>query len=195
MWTLPLFSTKGIFCLFNILLTWAASPSTVKKTFLCFFIDFSVARGGDWIDSNVANDCGCSVAKVTAVKENSNLLDLTKSAINDIYQEGSDEYNIINANRSYYGALVNYLLTNLTHQFNNAESVPNFPNSIPVVFGGGTSLVKGFMEIVGEQFNQEEFPIEVKEFILVEDAHTAVARGCLSEAQIIEEEENETDEK
>ena len=44
-------------------------------------------------------------------------LDLTKSAINDIYQEGSDEYNIINAIRSYYGALVNYLLTNLTNLF------------------------------------------------------------------------------
>jgi hypothetical protein len=156
-------------------------------------LSFSVARGGDWIDQNVANDCGCPVAKVTSVKESSNNLDLTKSAINDIYQEGSEEYNIINAIRSYYGALVNYLLTNLTNQFNNAESVPNFPDSIPVVFGGGTALVKGFMEVVGEQFNQEEFPIQVKEFTLVEDAHTAVARGCLSEAQLIEEEENEND--
>ena len=51
------------------------------------------------------------------------------------------------------------------------------------------------MEVVGEQFNQEEFPIQVKEFTLVEDAHTAVARGCLSEAQLIEEEEGETEEK
>ena len=158
-------------------------------------LSFSVARGGDWIDENVAADCGVSIAKVTAVKENSSNLDLTKSAINDIYQEGSDEYNIINAIRSYYGALVNYLLTNLTHQFNNAESVPNFPDSIPVVFGGGTALVKGFMEVVGEQFNQEDFPIQVKEFTLVEDAHTAVARGCLSEAQLIEEEEGENKEE
>ena len=154
-------------------------------------LSFSVARGGDWIDKNVASDCGCSIAKVIAVKENSQNLDLTKSAINDIYQEGSDEYNIINAIRSYYGALINYLLTNLAHQFNNAESVPNFPDSIPIVFGGGTSLVKGFMEVVNEQFNQDDFPIQVKEFTLVEDAHTAVARGCLSEAQLIEEEEGE----
>ena len=86
-------------------------------------------------------------------------------------------------------------MTNLTNQFNNAESVPNFPDSVPVVFGGGTALVKGFMEIVGEQFNQDEFPIPVKEFTLVEDAHTAVARGCLSEAQLIEEEDGETNEK
>ena len=158
-------------------------------------LSFSVARGGDWIDKNVAADCGVTEAKVIAVKENSDKLDLTKSTVGDIYQEGSDEYNIINAIRSYYGALVNYLLTNLTNQFNNAESVPNFPESVPVVFGGGTALVKGFMEIVNEQFNQDEFPINVKEFNLVEDAHTAVARGCLSEAQLIEEEEGESDEK
>ena len=158
-------------------------------------LSFSVARGGDWIDKNVASDCGCSIAKVIAIKENSKNLDLTKSTINDIYQEGSDEYNIINAIRSYYGALINYLLTNLAHQFNNAESVPNFPDSIPIVFGGGTSLVKGFMEVVNEQFNQDDFPIQVKEFTLVEDAHTAVARGCLSEAQLIEEEEGETNEE
>ena len=147
------------------------------------------------MDKNVASDCGCSIAKVIAIKENSKNLDLTKSAINDIYQEGSDEYNIINAIRSYYGALINYLLTNLANQFNNAESVPNFPESIPIVFGGGTALVKGFMEVVNEQFNQDDFPIQIKEFTLVEDAHTAVARGCLSEAQLIEEEEGENNEK
>ena len=152
-------------------------------------LSFSVARGGDWIDENVANDCGVTKAKVISIKENSQNLDLTKSSINDIYQEGSDEYNIINAIRSYYGALINYLMTNLAHQFNNAESVPNFPNPIPIVFGGGTSLVKGFLQVVGEQFNQDEFPIQISDIKLVEDAHTAVARGCLSEAELIEEEE------
>ena len=152
-------------------------------------LSFSVARGGDWVDANVAADCGVTPAKVISIKENSQNLDLTKSAINDIYQEGSDEYNIINAIRSYYGALINYLLTNLAHQFNNAESVPNFPDAIPIVFGGGTSLVKGFLQVVGEQFNQDEFPIQISDIKLVEDAHTAVARGCLSEAELIEEEE------
>ena len=155
-------------------------------------LSFSVARGGDWIDENVATDCGVSIAKVTTIKENSNLLDLTKSAINDIYQEGSDEYNIINAIRSYYGALVNYLLTNLAHQFENAEKVPNFPNPVPIVIGGGTCLVKGFMEVFMEQFDQENFPVQIKEVVLVEDAHTAISRGCLSEAQLISEEQDET---
>ena len=51
------------------------------------------------------------------------------------------------------------------------------------------------MDVVGEQFNQDEFPIPVSTFTLVEDDHTAVARGCLSEAQLIEEEDSETDKK
>ena len=158
-------------------------------------LSFSVARGGDWIDENVANDCGVSKAKVIAVKENSSNLDLTKSAINDIYQEGSDEYNIHKCYSKLLWSISQLFVDKLTNQFNNAESVPNFPDSVPVVFGGGTALVKGFMEVVSEQFNQEEFPIPVKEFTLVEDAHTAVARGCLSEAQLIEEEEGEAKEE
>ena len=86
-------------------------------------------------------------------------------------------------------------MTNLKHQFENAEKVPQFQDSVPIVIGGGTSLVKGFMEVFMEQFNQEEFPIKVSEVVLVEDAHTAVARGCLSEAQLIEEEEGENQEE
>ena len=155
-------------------------------------LSFSVARGGDWIDKNVAVDCGCSIAKVIAVKENSQLLDLRKSAINDIYQEGSEEYNIINAIRSYYLALINYLFVNLTNQFNNLDTVPQFPTPVPIVFGGGSVLVKGFLDIVNEQFNQDEFPIEISEIKIVDDSHTSIARGCLSEAQLISEEKDET---
>ena len=155
-------------------------------------LTFSVTRGGDWIDENVANDTGVSKAKVQSVKENSNLLDLTKGKIQDIYQEEGEEYNVIHAIRSYYGALINYLLTNLKHQFENATDVPQFPNPIPIVIGGGTSLVNGFLDVFNEQFNQDDFPIQIKEIRLIDDAHTAVSRGCLSEAQLIEEDEDES---
>ena len=93
--------------------------------------------------------------------------------------------------RSYYGALINYLLTNLRVQFEGVENVPNFPEPVPIVIGGGTSLVKGFLDVFNEQFDQDEFPIPVSEIILIEDAHVAVARGCLSEAQLIEEDDED----
>ena len=154
-------------------------------------LSFAVSRGGDWVDENTSADTGVPVAKVTATKENSSTLDLSKSQISNIYDEDSSEANVLIALRSYYGALVNYLLTNLKHQFENAEKVPQFQKPVPIVIGGGTSLVKGFMEVFMEQFNQDEFPIPVSEVKLIEDAHTAVSRGCLSEAQLIEEDEVE----
>ena len=152
-------------------------------------LSFSVRRGGDWIDECVATDTGVSKAKVTKINESSMNLDLKKSTINDIYEEWTEEANVLIAIRSYYGALVNYLLTNLRVQFEGIDNVPNFPDPVPIVIGGGTSLVNGFLDVFNEQFDQSEFPIPISEIVLIEDAHTAVARGCLSEAQLIEEED------
>jgi hypothetical protein len=154
-------------------------------------LSFSVSRGGDWIDENVSMDTGVSRAKVTSIKENSNTLDLSSANYQNIYEEETDEANVLIAIRSYYGALVNYLLTNLKVQFEGVENVPNFPDPVPIVIGGGTSLVKGFLDVFNEQFDQNDFPIPISEIIHIEDAHTAVARGCLSEAQLIEEDDEE----
>ena len=52
-------------------------------------------------------------------------------------------------------------------------------------------MVTGFLDVFNEQFDQSEFPIPVSEIVLIEDAHTAVARGCLSEAQLAEEDEED----
>jgi hypothetical protein len=154
-------------------------------------LSFSVSRGGDWVDDNVSMDTGVSKAKVTNIKESSSSLDLSSGTYNDIYEEGTDEANVLIAIRSYYGALINYLLTNLKVQFEGVENVPNFPEPVPIVIGGGTSLVKGFLDVFNEQFDQNDFPIPISEIILIEDAHTAVARGCLSEAQLIEEDDED----
>ena len=154
-------------------------------------LSFSVSRGGDWVDENVSMDTGVSKAKVTNIKESSDTLDLSSANYQNIYEEDTDEANVLIAIRSYYGALVNYLLTNLKVQFEGVENVPNFPNAVPIVIGGGTSLVKGFLDVFNEQFDQNEFPIPISEIIHIEDAHTAVARGCLSEAQLIEEDDED----
>ena len=154
-------------------------------------LSFSVSRGGDWVDDNVSMDTGVSKAKVTNIKESSDTLNLSKGVYQDIYEEGTDEANVLIAIRSYYAALINYLLTNLKVQFEGVENVPNFPEPVPIVIGGGTSLVKGFLDVFNEQFDQDEFPIPISEIILIEDAHTAVARGCLSEAQLIEEDKED----
>ena len=154
-------------------------------------LSFSVSRGGDWVDDNVSMDTGVSKAKVTYIKESSTTLDLSSATYQNIYEEDTDEANVLIAIRSYYGALINYLLTNLKVQFEGVENVPNFPDAVPIVIGGGTALVKGFLDVFNEQFDQDEFPIPISEIVLIADAHSAVARGCLSEAQLTEEDDNE----
>ena len=52
-------------------------------------LSFSVSRGGDWIDECVSQDTGYQKLKVTNIKESSKNLDLKKSTINDIYEEGT----------------------------------------------------------------------------------------------------------
>tara|TARA_Y100001938_G_C8049660_1_gene410971 strand:- start:176 stop:1225 length:1050 start_codon:yes stop_codon:yes gene_type:complete len=160
-------------------------------------LTFAVTRGGDWVDENVSADTGVSKPKVQNIKESATLIDLSKGVQDDIYGDGTGEEqkNVLHAIRSYYGVLINYLLTNLQHQFEGADKMPNFPDKVPIVIGGGTCLVKGFIDVFNEQFDQEKFPIPVKEIRIIEDSHTSISRGCLSEAQLIEEEENETDEK
>ena len=133
------------------------------------------------------------LSKVTNIKESSSTLKLSKGVYNDIYEEGTEESNVLIAIRSYYGALVNYLLTNLRVQFEGIDNVPNFPDPVPIVIGGGTALGKGFLDVFNEQLDQTEFPIPISEIVLIEDAHTAVARGCLSEAQLVEEDEEDND--
>ena len=48
-------------------------------------------------------------------------------------------------------------------------------------------LVKGFLEVFKEQFKQKEFPINISEIKIVDEPLTAVARGCLIEAELEEE--------
>jgi len=58
---------------------------------------------------------------------------------------------------------------------------------VPIVIGGGTSMIKGFIEVFKAQFNQKEFPINISEIKLVEEPLTAVARGCFMDAALEDE--------
>lgn len=147
-------------------------------------LTFAVTRGGDFIDEHVGLDTGISKAKAQYIKESSNI-DLHKSD-DGMYEDNLGESNVQSAIRSYYGVLIKYLLANLKKQFEAADSIPNFPEPVPLVIGGGTVLVKGFVDFFKSQLESVDLPIPISEVILVESSHTAVARGCLADA-VIEE--------
>jgi len=139
-------------------------------------LNFSTSKAGDWIDENVARDTGTSKAKAQYIKEDGGY-SLIGNADRSMEQQ---------AVRTYYEALIRYLLSNIAKQF-ESTTMPNFPKAVPIVLGGGTAMVKGFLEVFKEQFKQKEFPMNISEIRIVEEPLTAVARGCLIEAQLEEE--------
>jgi hypothetical protein len=130
---------------------------------------FSTSRGGDWIDNNVANVLGIKPAKAALIKEKG--VDLMKPKTRE-----EDAIAI------YYRNLINYTLTNIKERFLAAENMPSFPDSIAIVFSGGTALAGSFIELVRAVFKEMEFPIPVKELRLASDPLNATAKGALTAA-------------
>jgi hypothetical protein len=144
-------------------------------------LQFSVSKSGDWIDKQVASDCGVSIAKAQQIKEKGDYSIAPGESV------GTREHNAI---KTYYAALIRYVLANIAQQFEDSDEMPTFPNAVPIVVGGGTSMPEGFIELFEEQFTNKDFPLDISEIRLVDEPLTAVARGCYSEA-VLENEEDE----
>ncbi len=144
-------------------------------------INFALSKSGDWVDKQVATDCGIPVARAQQIKEKSNYSIAPNASLD------TREHNAI---KTYYSSLIRYILANIAKQFSESDNVPTFPNPVPIVIGGGTSMPKGFIALFEEQFTQSQFPIEVSEIRLAEEPFIAVSKGCLEIAKL----ENEEDE-
>lgn len=157
-------------------------------------INFSVARSGDWVDENVARDTATPKAQVQFIKE-SGEIDLSSPKV--VFDGGEAKVSesvpksqVHAAIKSYYGVLITYILSNIANQFNNAKTMPAFPNPVPIAIGGGTAMLPGFKDLFKEQLDKLNFPIPVSEIRIVENTHEGVALGCLNEA-MLEEEDSE----
>jgi actin-like ATPase involved in cell morphogenesis len=138
-------------------------------------LTFSTSKAGDFISENVARDCGITKAKATYIKEKGDY-SISPKAIEIRSREQQ-------AIKTYYEVLIRYLLANIEKQFTSTQ-MPTFPNAVPIVCGGGTTMVNGFIEVFKDQFNQKGFPIDISDITLVKEPLTAVARGCLKDAEL-----------
>ncbi len=129
-------------------------------------LSFSTARGGDWVDTNVAQVLGIKRARATSIKEGGVDLRAPKNREEQ-------------AVAIYYRELIHYTLGLIKRRFESKSDRPDFPDPVDVVFAGGTSLVGGFIELAREELSKLEFPIPVKQVRLAEDPLHAVSKGCL----------------
>ena len=153
------FTGIGISCgggLFNVCVCYKTVPA----------IAFSISRGGDWIDENVARVTGIPTSRATLVKEKGVDLMNPKNRV--------EEAIVI-----YYRNQINYMLENLKKEMTSSQSVPTFPEPVSIVCGGGTTLIKGFEEVFRDEFEKINFPIEIREIRRAADPLNSVARGSL----------------
>lgn len=137
--------------------------------------EFSVARSGDWIDSNVARMTGQPRTKVLRVKEK-------KLDFNNI--DKNDE--IILALECYYEELINYVFGIFAKRFGSSKGSIDHP--IDLVLSGGTACPKGFDQKVKVMLAKMSLPFEIREVRLAgggdpDKMLKAVARGCYVRAK------------
>jgi actin-like ATPase involved in cell morphogenesis len=153
------FTGIGISCgggMFNVAVSYRTLPA----------LSFSTARGGDWIDRNVANVLGIKSSRATALKE--------KGV--DLRNPRTREEQAIDL---YYRELIRYTLTEIKKRFESSEDMPQFPDPVDIVFAGGTSKIGGFIDVVRDELSRIQFPIPIKEVRRADDPLTSCARGAL----------------
>lgn len=135
-------------------------------------MDFSVARGGDWIDAHAAKATGSTSARMCAIKEKGGF-DLSNP------EKGNRDQEAISL---YIRALIKYCLENIAIQFRKVQATLDLPEPIPFIISGGTSRAGGFLEVFKQEFEEikrKGFPIKIKEIRPAKDPMTAVAEGLL----------------
>ena len=132
-------------------------------------VQFSLTRGGDWIDQSVGK----------AIDERPSLIQIEKEegSIDILKPEGK----IQEAIAVYYNVLISYALDNITFELGRVK-LPAFREEIPVVVSGGLTLAGGFVDKFNSIVTTKEFPFKIKEVRKAGDPMTCVANGCLMAA-------------
>jgi len=135
-------------------------------------MEFSLARGGDWIDAQSAQALGTTASRMCTIKE---------KGINLAAPVGREQEALV----VYYKSLINYALKHIAKQF-KAEQSDTELTAIPIVVSGGTSLPDGFIEVFESVFDKKHrkrFPLEISEVRRASNPMTAVAEGLLVQAR------------
>jgi len=132
-------------------------------------VQFSLIRGGDWIDQSVANALDERPSMIQVEKEDGDI-DL-------INPEGK----IQEALSVYYSVLVGYALDNISYELDRVK-LPSFRSEIPIIVSGGLTLANGFTNKFEDVISGKKLPFNIKEVRRAKDPMTAVANGCLMAA-------------
>lgn len=138
--------------------------------------EFSINKSGDFIDQESSKACGVAESIINHIKERK--LDLTK----DEFSVSPEERALIFTHRH----VIKNTITTLVKTF-SSNNTANIIEPVPIIVSGGTTLPKGFVEMLEEELKTSKLPFEYTEVTPVADRLTSVAKGCLIYANSLED--------
>ena len=138
-------------------------------------MEFALTRGGDWIDDNVAMAVGTIPNRVVAIKEKD-------FDINRFDAGRKKERKVREALGYYYTSLINHVVTSSLNELEKRDLDLGFPDSIPLIISGGTSLAGGFLNLIRQQVERVNWPLDLSEIRYAGDPLSCVSQGCLIKA-------------
>ncbi len=130
-------------------------------------LNFSVQKGGDYIDTMVGASVGEPATRIKMIKEGT--LNLA-STPQDRVETALD---------IYYVDLVSHLLNTLEHELKTTDKMPNINNALPIALSGGTVLPKGFKDLFEKGLRKVNLPVEISEVRIADDPLNTTAKGAM----------------
>ena len=142
--------------------------------------EFSVARGGNWIDLKSAKALGITSASITQIKEKG--IDLLNPSTGD-----KDEIDERTAIVHHYDSLIKYVHDKMVERLVLMKGSINLPGPVPIIISGGTSMPNGFIELFEDCLKKsDKFPFKISEVRRAKNPLKAVANGLLVKAKMEE---------
>jgi len=136
-------------------------------------LEFSIGKGGDWIDAGAASAVGSTRGKMCSLKE---------SGIDISNPQGREQEAIA----LFVRTLIDDSLKGIVDKFAIAKKDILIPKPIPIIVSGGTSQAGGFLDLFKQRFDvmRSKFPIQISEIRQAENPMNAVATGLLVLSQL-----------
>ena len=83
-----------------------------------------------------------------------------------------------------YHLMIDSVVRGIIDGFNAHSEKARIDRPIPIVFGGGTAMAEGLVDLAKEVFGKYDLPFEISGFRLAERPLYAVAEGCLAAATL-----------
>lgn len=128
---------------------------------------FSIPKGGDFIDSSVAELRGEPATRIRTIKEES------------FHFNGHYTNKIYDSLAIFYEDMIQALIAALKDTFASVQNMPKLNRPIPLVLCGGSAIAPGFRDRFEKILRETDLPVAISEVRLAPSPMHSTARGAL----------------